>query len=126
VLFLQFFFSLMPELVIPSIRPVIALPDFVGALADLVFGGFSHGAPLALNLNEHGPPGGFKGFQKNEPCRPSFRAWPNDQFDDLKVVPAGREALLRRDQRPDVAARMRAAANWSSADDLISFVDQAC
>ena len=34
----------MPELAIPSIGPVVAFPDFVGALSDLIFGGFLHDA----------------------------------------------------------------------------------
>jgi hypothetical protein len=52
----------MPELVISSIRPVITLPDFVGALADLLFAGFFHGAPRKSNWPGTAPPGGFGFF----------------------------------------------------------------
>ncbi len=34
---LQFPFGLVPEFIVPSSRPVVLLPDFVGAFSDLIF-----------------------------------------------------------------------------------------
>jgi hypothetical protein len=41
---LQIAFGLIPELLVPAVRPMVALPDFLGALADLIFGRLSHGS----------------------------------------------------------------------------------
>jgi hypothetical protein len=38
---IQFFLGLMPELIIPSVGPVVLLPEFVSTLPDLFFVGFS-------------------------------------------------------------------------------------
>jgi hypothetical protein len=34
---LQFSLGLMPELIVPSIRPVILFPNFLGTLSNLIF-----------------------------------------------------------------------------------------
>jgi hypothetical protein len=38
----QFFLGLMPELIIPSVGPVVLLPEFVSTLPDLFFRRFFH------------------------------------------------------------------------------------
>jgi hypothetical protein len=41
--FPQLSFGLMPELIVPSGRPVVMLPDFLGAFPDFIFCRLSHG-----------------------------------------------------------------------------------
>jgi hypothetical protein len=83
----QFSFRLMPELVVPAVRPMVAFPDFVGPLPDLIFGGLFHGRPRMLNRGEHGPTRGLGVFQERDRAGHAFETWPSNQFDDLKVVP---------------------------------------
>ena len=50
----QFFLGLMPELIIPSVGPVVLLPEFVSTLPDLFFRRFFHFTAFELWASGNG------------------------------------------------------------------------
>jgi hypothetical protein len=111
---LQLFFGLVPELVFSSVRPVMAFPDFVGAMPDLVFCGLFHGASL-LRLIKPGPAEGLWVFgQAVQTMLPYLAQQPIRIFESC----SGRTEAVAN----FVGIASDASANWPIRRDLIRLI----
>jgi hypothetical protein len=97
----QLFFGLMPEFIIPSVRPMVLFPEFMGSLADLFFCWFGHISSATLKRS---PPWGACRGDKGQSCAghgfQNMARYTNQIFGELfrlanrrELVPKGYLAL---------------------------------